>query len=379
MIRQLTMLTAGVTVGLALSAAPVHAQSEAGQPQTSGVVFGGSVEAKLQRDRVVPPDESQGKAFSDTSMEAKVGLFAKISPSWSLRSVLKLERVKDHDENASFRDEGAWVDQLYFSYDASVGSAYVGKIHPRFALGWDVAPGLYGADFAEGYELTEKIGIGLAYRLPTSYGDHKLTAEAFYADTTALSKSVGAQPKADERLVTRTSGVRKSDGGVSNTEDLSSFAVTLVGRAMPVAPKLEYALGFAKLAKGEGTQTEESRSAATLRLAEGGVGFGVSTTPLLEVVEVRNAEGAQDVKISHQLAGLDAGFRDWTFSVVIHSRTTRTPAGVVKDRLDTVSVGYDLSTWMLEGSAAKLGWKRAEENHVAVTTTGLALTYELKF
>ena len=45
-------------------------------------------------------------------------------------------------------------------FDTEHFSLFAGKFNPAFGLGFDLAPGIYGEDHPEDYELTERIGFG---------------------------------------------------------------------------------------------------------------------------------------------------------------------------------------------------------------------------
>jgi hypothetical protein len=144
-----------------------------------------------------------------------------------------------------------------------------------------VAPGIYGADFAEDYELTERIGFGGSLTGGNDdYGFHTLSSNLFFLDTTFLSKSA----------FTNRGRTRKSDGGVSNTESLESFSVTLDGADMPFLPGLGYTLGVERQEGGKGDPKDELGFVAGLY---GAFDVTSETTlePILEYVYLDNAEG----------------------------------------------------------------------------------------
>src|SRR3546814_21075551 len=96
-------------------------------------------------------------------------------------------------------------------------------------MAWDVAPGIWGTDLAEDYELAEQIGVAGDLRFGgEGVGKHALTLGTFFADTTFLSRSA----------FTDRGRTRLSDGGAGNPEDFSPFPVALEGTALPTLPAL---------------------------------------------------------------------------------------------------------------------------------------------
>lgn len=170
-----------------------------------------------------------------TTIEPFLALW--VTPRVALMSGLVFEPVEEPDLGRSreFKDQGLFVETLFLTYEAERFSVYAGKINPPFGLAWDLAPGIYGVDFAEDYELTERIGGGGLLVLE-GYGSHRLSANTFFLDTSILSDSV----------VNTRGRTERSDGGASNTGDLSSFSVTLDGGEMPALPHLFYHLGASK-------------------------------------------------------------------------------------------------------------------------------------
>lgn len=122
-----------------------------------------------------------------------------------------LESVTDPTDDRAFEDLGLYVSELNLVFDLGSAELTVGKISPAFGIAWDAAPGFFGANFAEDYELGESLGASLAFEL----GAGNLTLAAFYQDDTVLSRSIG----------TDRGRTRESDGGVGNTGTLNNFSI----------------------------------------------------------------------------------------------------------------------------------------------------------
>ena len=112
------------------------------------------------------------------------------------------------------------VEELTFNYDAEDFSLYAGKFNPVVGFNYHRLPGIYGYQITESYRISERIGVGSALKYNADdYGKHQLDVSTFFADTTFLSDSI----------LHDRGHTNKQDGGLANTEDFPSFAVSLGG------------------------------------------------------------------------------------------------------------------------------------------------------
>src|SRR3546814_10831198 len=100
---------------------------------------------------------------NDAYVEIETALEAAITDAFSAKTLLVLEPVRDPDpgdDRFFFEDHGLYAEDLFGEYDA-VGRFAVraGKFGQKFGIAWDVAPGIWGTDLAEDYELAEQIGF----------------------------------------------------------------------------------------------------------------------------------------------------------------------------------------------------------------------------
>src|SRR5262249_15419129 len=151
----------------------------------------------------------------------------------------KLEQVRDPTSDSFLRDHALWIDQLYMTIHLGPVSIYGGKIHPRFGFAWDIAPGVYGTDFAEDYEIVERLGFGAVWRLAIDFGRHDLSFEWFRADTSFLANSAFTRTVPGQLDATRFSTLSNSDGTLSNSSS-PSYTFSLVGRDIPMPEGLGY-------------------------------------------------------------------------------------------------------------------------------------------
>ena len=100
------------------------------------------------------------------------------------------EFVSDEDEENVSEDYDLIVSELFLEWSGDEVSAHVGKINPAFGIAWDVAPGLYGADFAGDYEVAGQLGAGVVVPLGGDEESVAFSFDLFKEDTTALSSCV---------------------------------------------------------------------------------------------------------------------------------------------------------------------------------------------
>ena len=184
-------------LGNAAYAADLDAVEQTVEPSPSYPLIEGSFVFELESDGIFS-DEGNDE-FVDTFNTTEVALDVRFNSIFSLHTDITLEPVEDPNagqralgDDIFFEDHGFFFETLHLQADFEHFSLYGGKINPSFGSAWDVTPGLYGVDFAEDYEITERIGIGGSYTFKTaSSGEHTINAATFFADTSGLSRSFG--------------------------------------------------------------------------------------------------------------------------------------------------------------------------------------------
>ena len=288
----------------------------------------------------------------------------------ALETGLVLEQVQDPDPNEDtfFDNHGGYVEELKLTYEAGNFGVQVGKFNPGFGVAWDLAAGVYGTDMAEDYETLEKIGGGVSYTFEgQDTGAHTIAANTFFADTTILSDST----------ITKRGRLRKSDGGVSNTEDLSSYSVTLDGENVAAIEGLGYHLGYRHQAEGDadiGGNDENAFAVAgfhTFALSD-----RLDATVLGEYAHIAD-EGGSDDDVNYLTTSLGLTFDEhWNFAASYTNRDREVAGGAdVNDYMAQVSAGYAFDN----GIGIDAGWKIADEEGTNTETLGVLLTYEYEF
>jgi len=355
----------------------------AGQPEESLAARGASMEwgVQLQLDlRLDRSVDAPAETGPDTQVYSKPSLawFVDFGQHFSIDGLAKAEPVRRPDGSGVFRDEGAWLEQLYATVRLAPARLYGGKIHPRLGRAWDATPGLFGTDFAEDYELADKIGVGAAVNVAAA-GTHTLAVEAFFADTSPLAETAFTRPAATDPRALRPGRLRRDDGGAGNTGTPGNLAVTLTGRALPLPGDASYHVGWAvQRAGADGERDEHSLVAgAAWELA---VAEGVTAAPMAEYARIRN-QGGLNLHADYVTAAVGivtAG--GWSAAAHATVRPVRDDdAGTSRvDYLAGGSVGYDLGA-ILDGLSVTAGYKRERLDGADRNTLGAAITYVRAF
>jgi len=329
----------------------------------------GELWIEIQNDRMYHAQD-RDRELNDLYATIEPAISFAFTESFSIESALVFEPVEDPDphESREFSQQGLFVEEIYALWTSGNLSLRAGKINPRFGKAWDLAPGLYGVDFAEDYELTERVGAGASYDLGNAdTGSHVLSFETFFADTSHLTRSV----------FRGRSRVRRDDGGPSNTGRLNSYSVTLEGEAIPAIEGLTYNLGLVYQADG-GDGRPESDYVAGATYA-----FSVTDTLdlefLAEYVLQDNADGEADRARRYLTGSAAALYNDLTvaLSYTLRDESIRA-ARDNNDFLFQVSVGYFREVGI--GQAGfEAGYRLTREENQKVGTAGLRASYLVPF
>jgi hypothetical protein len=358
-----TLQMTALVCGLALLCGPVAAEEAEPAPEYPFVE--GTLDLGLGNDWVFHSDDP-GNEINDLFFEGALAARFGLTPVFSINTGLTLEAVEDPQP---FRDRflgdiGLYVDTLNLQADIGKATLIAGKFGPGFGTAWEVTPGIYGADFAEDYELAEQIGFGAAYRFETAgMGTHTLGANIFFADTSVLSDSI----------FTRRGRLSTADGGAGNTGRLDNFSLTLDGEEFPALPGFSYHLGYRRLSAGLGDARDENGYVAgVVREAEFA---GLTLAGNAEAAYFTGFGGSEDNAL-YLTAGLAIKRGPWHGEV---SGTLRrldlAGGGEQTDRLMQLSAGHEWENGV--DLSAGYGYTRVEEidSHVL----GLRLTKSFDF
>lgn len=352
----------GLLAGTILSAGFIS-QAHA-EPTLSGEVV-----MELQNEYTTDSDDTTVDGYNNLFFRTEVAPTLQLNENFYIDGVAVWEDIQDREPNQSnFLDnEGVFIEEVKLNYENGAWGAWAGKFNPAFGIAWDFGRGIWGEDFAEDYEITEKIGVGASYTFQTQdMGAHTLAANTFFADTTFLS---GAS-------VTNRNTTDKSDGGVSNTEDFSSFVVSLEGEELGGMENLYYKAAYRNQSEGDADVGTDNETGYALTLGNTfPVSERVEMDVLAEYVDIENFGGAaQD---NQYLTGsvITTIDENWNFTVGYTARDIDTAGADSDDHLLQVSGGYDFG----QGTTAELGYRSAEEGGSDTDIVGGLIRHSFSF
>lgn len=381
---------------------PLQPQAPPSTSTTNGFSFGGSLDAEVDLDRNGRRGPIGSYANLYTKME--LGLYASLPYGFTVNFIGKYEPA-DRDPTGSnmyFSNQSAWIDQLYLNWNRGPLDVFVGKIHPRFGFAWDIAPGLYGTDVAEQYELTEKIGAGAQLSISDIFGvsgmigEHNIRAEFFQADRTAVSGSLFAarwlNPNASSLAGYNIYNWRnqRAFGGADNTQGIGNFVISLAGERVPMPiGTLQYNAGYSQRRAGI-----DSVDAGTANTEHGYVAgavwefpliWRIEAAPIIEYVRLDNANGVNDQRQEYITAGFSLTRTPWTFAYVYAARRDSDQANggdsVATQNMAsvTVDVSYFANLGIFKGLEFTVGWRNLREGGISSNDYGAQLAWGYKF
>jgi len=295
------------------------------------------------------------------AVTVEYGLAVRLAEGWTLQVDAVLEPVVDPIGDEAFEGEDAFVETLSLQYAADSFTIYGGKINPAFGSAADVAPGLYGVEVGESYQITEAIGVGGDVSLTGMFdlqGEHVLSAALFKADRTFLSRSLGGLR---ERL-------ELADGGLANTEGLKSLAVSLDG---VLANGIGYSLGYRQVATDTEGEVDEDAQVFGLNYVWSNES-GVDLSLMGEVATSHNADGVDGASRDFYTVGGTLGLSEWFINAVVSGRDENAVAGDMDFRKIELSVGYPLA----ESLVLEVGVQDVSQGGASEAVVGTRLAWE---
>ena len=362
------LLAVGAWFGATVAAQAQETTREGGKSRSDGgPFFQMELEASFRIDGPVATDFTPTRA-AQMYLDDFHAHFAGFANDWlSLQGLIKGEPVRSLEPRRSeaFRGFGLFIEQLYVNADFNVVDLFVGKIKPTFAYLHDHhrVPGLFAVDFTEDYETVDFVGAGFSLRgnfQEDGWGRHELTAQTFFADRTFLHRSIITAPRAGGSTVERQSRLRKSDGGLGNTERFNNFSVTLDSAEFAFLPGLGIHLGYRFLHRGKagvaaGTETRNEHGFAiavdyTAEVKDFILPGKTTIRPAIEWVRLRDASGNRGVA-TYWGGNLIVNHREWTWHLTGTLRHVDVPGSIaVRDRLFATSLFYQLDNrWRVGG------------------------------
>jgi hypothetical protein len=258
-------------------------------PPTPSSWFGikGELKVELQSDTNYKSDDPNAE-LTDTYNTTELGVEASFGRYLTGHGAFTFEPVRDPGpgEDRFFEDEGLYAEELFANVALGHGvNVFGGKFNPVFGKAWDAAPGVYGVNFAEDYEITERLGFGGSIEQEnTGLEKLTLTGSVYHLDTSGLSQSA----------FTNRGRTKLSSGGVSNTEELDSFALALEAASIPALGGANLHLGYRFQHQGTTVDDLEHEQGYVAALYGSRSMNGVGFEWIGEIVNLDNAEGTSD-------------------------------------------------------------------------------------
>lgn len=289
--------------------------------------------------------------ISDTYATIEAAITLAIGASSSLNASLVFEPITDAADDRFFEDHGLYAEELFFNHDFGAGELILGKFNPAFGVAWDEAPGIFGADFADDYQLTEQLGGAVLIPFAIGASENILSVALFNADRTILSDSLG-----------RVRGQNSiAAGGVGNTNGPESIVIAMNGALGDTA----YNIGVQRLARGAGDTHDQT--GAVLGVAHTyDPGIPVS---LLAEAAYYNDFGGMGASELYSTVGVAAPIGPVTVSGTYSARDV---SGARTDHLATVSGEMELAP----GLFGSLGYRWDREGADKNQTIGTLISYE---
>ena len=289
-------------------------------------------------------------------------------------------------EDKIFEDHKLFINKLILSYSTDSGiTLYGGKFNPSVGLDYHVFPGIWGYQKAEEYAIVERLGYGIALKQNfQDLGTHKLDVSTFFKDTTSLSNSV----------ITDRGKTKKSDGGVSNTQDFSSYSISLEGKnffslSNNFVDGLSYKLGHAKQSKATknlgsnsanssaindntALTNDEKRSSISL-MHKSLIAPNLSMRILTEFMKIEHLTGEDGHDRDYMTTGLDLYYKKFNVGGTYTQETNEAAEEdeAIDDKVYQVSVGYLVNNNL----HFHVGYKKADEENEIKHTLGAMIQY----
>lgn len=366
---------------LAAAAVPAAAQEVRGVgfPQIAGETWMGLY-------TVAQPRGGDPRARgSSTFLFGEVAAGLHLSPSFSVQGLLHVEPVGEANPsgtNTFLRHQAAYIESLFADWRPHERVRFFGgKFSAPFGYGHHFFPGVLPRVRAhEVYLIRESVGAGatLTYLSDARWGEHDVSAAAFFLDTSFLSNTAFTRNRCCREGFERYSRNTLRQGGAGNNGRLDNFALALDGDRIGFLPNFTYHAALLSRAPGKGGTAREWGWAVGARY-EARWTRDLATLFFAEHVEFRRAGGAPlgtepstfDEASGEEVAGAEVPVRERRRFTTVGARTSHGPWRVTaawqrdqrKRSLDTVptqswlevTAGRDLP-W---GFGVDVGWQRA--------------------
>jgi hypothetical protein len=270
----------------------------------------------------------------------------------------------DPDRGIKSSGYGLLVEELKLQFGNEDMQFSAGKFDPKFGTAHDKRKrmGIFTSQFAEDYNLREKIGLSISALLEKS----KITVNSFFNDTTGLSGSA-----LDDR-----GNANSKDGSAGSTKALNSYSVSIEGKDFFEIEDWSYNLGFKSLSVDRllGRQREKGYVLGSEYLYKIGE---TSIIPFVELVKVTSIAGEQGRRATYKTAAIIAKYSSWTgsFSLLSRSPNSHRLKREGKASHAQLSVGYKFT----ENITLDVTRSNMREDGYSGSVVGILLNYFYRF
>ena len=350
----------------------------------SGPKLSGSVLYQFQADHIISSSKENTKGSNGfVYIEPNFGLH--FDENWAVKTQWRIqpnsvlttrdkvnpERYRtflSDDRGFKLRDTGLLIEELKIYYENEDMKFSAGKFDPSFGTAHRKSKriGVFASQFAEDYNLREKLGANVTALLEGS----QISFSSFFSDSTDLSRSAINDRGKESR----------NNGLSSNTGSFSSYSVLMEGEDFLTIDNLFYNFGFRSLGTDkEGRKRETGFVAGSEYLYK--IGRETSLIPFIELVRIQNFSG-ESGRIGNYLTIAAIGkYSSWTASTSLMLRNIKRPNATNNlpkssdDRQLQFSIGYKFTDDLtLDVSRAVI-----QENGYKAGIFGASLNYLYKF
>ncbi len=349
----------------------------------SGPVLSGSVLYEVQADHILSSNNHKSKNTNGfLYIEPNFGLY--FDKNWAVKTQWRIQdnsslTTRDKDNPERYRtflndgrgfgltDTGLLIEELKLYYENEDLKFSFGKFDPSFGTAHRKSKriGVFAAQFAEDYNLREKLGANVVALLEGS----QISFSTFFSDSTDLSRSAirnrGREPR--------------NNGLSSNTGSFSSYSILMEGENFLTVDNWFYNVGYRSLGVDKlGRKRENGLVVGSEYLYK--IGRETSLIPFFELVRINNFSGENGRSVNFATFAAIGKYSNWTMSASLMVRNIKRPVTSPLprssfDRQVQFSIGYKF-TDNLTLDVSRMALK---ENGYEAGIFGAILNYLYKF
>lgn len=292
----------------------------------------GDVLMQFKADRVLSTNKQNVKT-NNAYVYVESNLNLNFDKNWSIKTNLRSMptntlTTRDNNNSERFRNflsqdrsllsqrNDLMIEEIKLNFRNEDLEFYIGKFDPKFGTAHDKRKriGVFTNEFAEDYNLREKIGGGITAFLENS----KISLNTFFNDTTGLSESA----------INNRGRAARNEGIAGNTGTLSSYSISIDGDTLFGVQDLYYNFGYRSLAvSNQANRARETGYVAGFEYLYR-LGYKTSIIPFFEAVKINNFTGIEGRDALYTTSALIAKYSSWTSSVSFLSRNLKKGLGV---------------------------------------------------